>query len=498
MCSTFQLGFNNFINFTSFAVKARSLRPRAFSPLTVGVMGSKRLLSNSSVSASSTVEGKTDKKLKGLATADLNSDEGEVKGNGGKGKVVEQGKNDNKEQGLVGTNQNSKEGAFKDIMSDPGRINAMTVQQLKAALRTAGLPAKGCKSELVSALKSYLDKQLDGESSHLGDEQLSSISAHSISVTGKTKTLSEKKPSQAIRKASLVIDGKDANDRVNVPRSQSEPWIIFAHKKPQKGWIAYNPRIMRPPPLTGDTKCMKLMSWNVNGLRALLKLEGFSVLELAKRENFDVLCLQETKLQEKDVESIKHSLLEGYENSFWTCSVSKLGYSGTAIIFRIKPLSVRYGLGISDHDSEGRLVTAEFDTFYLLSAYVPNSGDGLRRLPYRITEWDQSLSNYMKELEKSKPVILTGDLNCAHEEIDIHDPTGNKRSAGFTNEERQSFGTNFISRGFVDTFRKQHPDVGPLDYFLVSESIADKVYNSYILPDVNGSDHCPVGLILAL
>ncbi|GKV48867.1 hypothetical protein SLEP1_g55657 [Rubroshorea leprosula] len=431
----------------SFAVKARSLRTRAFSPLAVEVMGSKRLLSNSSVSASSTVEGKTDKKLKGLATADLNSDEGEVKGNARKGKVAEQGKNDNKEQGLVGTNQNSRDGVFKDIMNDPGRINTMTVQQLKAALWNAGLPAKGCKSDLVSALKTYLDKQLDGESSHLGDEQLSSISAQGISVAGKTNTLSgeldakivmkgrsfqSRKPSQPIRKASLVIDGKDTNDGVNVPMSQREPWTIFAHKKPQKGWIAYNPGIMRPPPLTGDTKCMKRMSWNVNRLRALLKLEGFSALELAKRENFDVLCLQETKLQEKDVESIKHSLLEGYENSFWTCRVSKLGYSGTAIIFWIKLLSVSYGLGISDHVSGGRLVTAEFDTFYLLSVYVPNSGDGLRRLPYRITEWDQSLSNYMK---------------------------GNKRSAGFTNEERQSFGTNFISRGFVDTFGKQHSDV---------------------------------------
>ncbi|GLT45202.1 hypothetical protein SLA2020_190520 [Shorea laevis] len=197
MCSTFQLGFNNFINFTSFAVKARSLRPRAFPRLTVGVMGSKRLLSNSSVSASSTVEGKTDKKLKGLATADLNSDEGEVKGNGGKGKVVEQGKNDNKEQGV-------------DIMSDPGRINAMTVQQLKAALRNAGLPAKGCKSELVSALKSYLDKQLDGESSHLGDEQLSSISAQSISVTGKTKTLSGELD------AKIVMKGKKLSIKGNV------------------------------------------------------------------------------------------------------------------------------------------------------------------------------------------------------------------------------------------------------------------------------------------
>ncbi|KAK7846683.1 dna-(apurinic or apyrimidinic site) lyase [Quercus suber] len=192
--------------------------------------------------------------------------------------------------------------------------------------------------------------------------------------------------------------------------------------------------------------------------------------------------------QEKDVEEIKY-LIDGYDNTFWTCSVSKLGYSGTAIISRVKPLSVRYGLGISDHDSEGRLVTAEFDSFYLLNGYVPNSGDGLKRLSYRVTEWDLSLSNYMK---------------------------GNKRSAGFTDEERKSFGTNFLSRGFVDTFRRQHPGVvgytywgyrhglrktnkgWRLDYFLVSESIADKAYDSYILPDVGGSDHCPIGLILKL
>ncbi|GKV48879.1 hypothetical protein SLEP1_g55668 [Rubroshorea leprosula] len=306
----------------SFAVKARNLRTRAFFPLTVGVMGSQRLLSNSAVSASSSVEGMTDKKLKGLATADLNSDEGEVKGNGGKAKGVEQRKNDNKEQGtnegwmkwcatrvgsrLVGVKPRISGGKPKkkkknkiswvpikipkrvflrlwmisliiaiskifcfhafirmwfkcsvceiqEIMNEPGRINAMMVQQLKAALQNAGLPAKGCKSDLVSALNSYLDKQLDGESSHLGDEQLSSISAQSISVTGKTKTLSgeldakivmkwkkpsikanvsEKRPSQAIRKASFVIDDKDPNDGVNVPTRQSEPWTIFAHKKP--------------------------------------------------------------------------------------------------------------------------------------------------------------------------------------------------------------------------------------------------------------------------
>ncbi|KAK9291029.1 hypothetical protein L1049_009212 [Liquidambar formosana] len=202
---------------------------------------------------------------------------------------------------------------------------------------------------------------------------------------------------------------------------------------------------MRPPPFSGDKKFVKLMSWNVNGLRALLKSESFSALQLAQREDFDVLCLQETKLQEKDVEAIRHSLIDGYENSFWTCSASKLGYSGTAIISRIKPLSVKYGLGISDHDSEGRLVTAEFDSFYLLNGYVPNSGDGLRRLSYRVTQWDPSLGSYMKELEKSKPVILTGDLNCAHQEIDIFNPAGNRRSAGFTDEERESFDKNFLS-----------------------------------------------------
>ncbi|CAA7388469.1 unnamed protein product [Spirodela intermedia] len=273
---------------------------------------------------------------------------------------------------------------------------------------------------------------------------------------------------------------------------------------------------MRPPHLPDGTKYVKLMSWNVNGLRALLKVEGFSVLELAKRENFDVLCLQETKMQEKDVEEIKKRLIEGYDNSFWRCSVSKLGYSGTAIISRIKPISVSYGLGIQDHDSEGRLVTVEFDKFYVLCGYVPNSGDGLKRLTYRITQWDPSLSSYMKDLEKSKPVILTGDLNCAYEEIDIYNPAGNRRSAGFTIEERESFQKNFLSRGFVDTFRSQHPGVvgytywgyrhggrktnkgWRLDYFLVSESIAGKVHDSYILPDVVGSDHCPIGLILKL
>ncbi|XP_028761419.1 DNA-(apurinic or apyrimidinic site) lyase, chloroplastic [Neltuma alba] len=426
------------------------------------------------------------------------------------------------------------------LRNDPAKIETMTVEELRKTLRIVKVPAKGRKDDLVSALKSFIGNQTWGQISQITEEQ-GLLAAQNLSdkedtvddmllgSDGKNVKVATKKkmavkcevsgwePSREKRKASADIVGDVAQlEQLNAPIALIEPWTVLAHKKPQKGWIAYNPSSMRPPPLAGDTKFIKILSWNVNGLRALLKLEGSSALRLAQREDFDVLCLQETKIQEKDIDAIKTSLIDGYENSFWTCSVSKLGYSGTAIISRIRPLSVRYGLGIPDHDGEGRIVTAEFDSFYLISGYVPNSGDGLKRLSYRITQWDPSLSNYMKELEKSKPVILTGDLNCAHEEIDIYNPAGNRRSAGFTDEERNSFTENFLSKGFVDTFRRQHPGVvgytywgyrhgarktnkgWRLDYFLVSDSIADKVHDSYILPDVEGSDHCPIGLIVKL
>lgn len=454
-----------------------------------------------------------------------------------------------KENGLGG-----KLAGTPSIEKDPKKIETMTVQELRAALRNVGASSKGRKEELVSALKAVMDggNDVNGNSStlekevasiqesvqgsaaiseaskrlrskrkekHVDDEHVEvnadikkvkqSTSVEATDLSGKKRSVKGK---AIVETASFSVEVSEGLDETSYGK---EPWTTLAHKKPQKGWIAYNPRTLRPPPLTRDTNFVKLMSWNVNGLRALLKLEGFSALQLAQREDFDILCLQETKLQEKDVETVKN-LLEGYESSFWTCSVAKAGYSGTAIVSRIKPLSVQYGLGISDHDTEGRLVTAEFDSFYLLCVYVPNSGDGLKRLDYRITQWDPSLSQYIKELEKSKPVILTGDLNCAHQEIDIFNPAGNKRSAGFTIEERQSFDENFLSKGFVDTFRKQHPNaVGytywgyrhglrktnkgwRLDYFLVSESISDRVHDSYILPDVNGSDHCPIGLVLKL
>ncbi|KAL8261614.1 hypothetical protein R6Q59_025663 [Mikania micrantha] len=432
-------------------------------------------------------------------------------------------------------------GKISEKSSASGNLDAcekMTVQELKTKLRSIGGSTKGTKRDLINAFRKFFDEEVDdsqeideGEESHklnqVEGEKSSKKKAENSCIEQHTEAIStvpvDKRIKKRAKKTTKDLDitletSKDTEDcnKNDISEHEAEPWTVLAHKKPQKEWVPYNPKTMRPPALNGDTKHVKIMSWNVNGLRALLKLESFSALELAHRENFDVLCLQETKLQEKDVEAIKQRLLEGYDNSFWTCSVSKLGYSGTAIISRIPPLSVKYGLGIPDHDSEGRLVTTEFDSFYLISGYVPNSGDGLKRLSYRIADWDPSLSNYMKELEKSKPVILTGDLNCAHEEIDIYNPAGNKRSAGFTIEERTSFQENFLKKGFVDTFRKHHPNVvgytywgfrhggrktnkgWRLDYFLVSESIAETVHDSYILPDVAGSDHCPIGLVLKL
>ncbi|GAU24212.1 hypothetical protein TSUD_23490 [Trifolium subterraneum] len=502
-------------------------------------MGSKRLkrpFSNSSEPISSFVEVNKDIKLKGLEATPSSKNHIIVKENDVDSYSIE----------------------IERLRNDPAIVDTMTVLELRKTLKSIRVPAKGRKEDLLSALKSFMDNNMcEQEESQIREEQVLSISSENTSLKMKAKKVSgeehvddvndtletdelnkEKtrlkqsehkskivkattkkkrmvksdevsdfKPSRAKRKVSTdVVSIVAQSDEISTTTIQTETWTVLAHKKPQKDWIAYNPRTMRPPPLSRDTKFVKLLSWNVNGLRALLKLEGFSALQLAQREDFD----------EKDTEEITQRLLDGYENSFWTCSVSKLGYSGTAIISRIKPLSVRYGLGISDHDSEGRLVTVEFDTFYLVTGYVPNSGDGLKRLSYRVTEWDPALSNYLKELEKSKPVVLTGDLNCAHEEIDIYNPAGNKRSAGFTDEERKSFETNLLSKGFVDTFRRQHPGVvgytywgyrhggrkfnrgWRLDYFLVSESIADKVHDSYILPDVVGSDHCPIGLVMKL
>ena len=248
---------------------------------------------------------------------------------------------------------------------------------------------------------------------------------------------------------------------------------------------------------------MKLISWNVNGLRAC-QGKGFS--DIFRQLDADFFCLQETKMQpgQLDIQ------FEGYE-SYWN-SADKKGYSGTAIFTRHKPLSVSYGLGIDEHDHEGRVITLEMPQFYLVCCYTPNSQDGLRRLDYRMT-WEDAMRDYLKRLDQQKPVIYCGDLNVAHEEIDIKNPKTNRRNAGFTDEERQQF-TRLLSEGFIDTFRTLHPtevtyswwsyrfharekNVGwRIDYFVVSDRLRDRIRETKIHQEIFGSDHCPVELVL--
>ena len=245
---------------------------------------------------------------------------------------------------------------------------------------------------------------------------------------------------------------------------------------------------------------MKLVSWNVNGLRACCEKgfrESFAAL------NADAVCLQETKLQAGQIDL----QFDGYE-SFWNYA-DKKGYSGTAIFTRVKPLSVSYGLGIDLHDHEGRVITAEYDDFYLVTAYVPNSQDELRRLDYRM-QWDRDLLAYLKGLEQRKPVVLCGDLNVAHREIDLKNPKSNRRNAGFTDEERAGF-QNMMDAGFVDTFRHFYPDQEGIyswwsyrfrareknagwriDYFVASEALRPRLVSACIHTEIYGSDHCPV------
>lgn len=256
----------------------------------------------------------------------------------------------------------------------------------------------------------------------------------------------------------------------------------------------------------------KLISWNVNGLRAVLK-KGF--LEFIEQSSADVICLQETKISNDLVSGFS---FEGYPHTYWNCAEKK-GYSGTAILSKQPPLSIKNGIGIEKHDKEGRVITAEFEDFYLVTVYTPNSQNHdenkrPRRLDYRTLEWDVDFLNYIKELEATKPVIFCGDLNVAHKEIDLANPRTNRKNAGFTDEERAQFDA-VIDAGFVDTFRAQHPDAADryswwsyragarkrnigwrIDYFCVSEILGPRVTNTDILDQITGSDHCPILLEL--
>lgn len=251
---------------------------------------------------------------------------------------------------------------------------------------------------------------------------------------------------------------------------------------------------------------MRLISWNVNGLRACVN-KGF--LDFFKEIDADIFCIQESKLQEGQIQLE----LEGY-HQYWNYAVKK-GYSGTAIFTKAEPLSAAYGIGKEEHDQEGRVITLEFPEFYMVTVYTPNSQNELARLSYRM-EWERDFLAYLKELETRKPVVFCGDLNVAHQEIDLKNPKTNRKNAGFTDEEREKF-SQLLDAGFIDTFRYFYPDQEQIyswwsyrfkareknagwriDYFCVSEALKDRLEDAKIHTEIMGSDHCPVELDINL
>ena len=251
---------------------------------------------------------------------------------------------------------------------------------------------------------------------------------------------------------------------------------------------------------------MKFISWNVNGVRAVLGKDFMSIFE---NLNADIFCLQETKCQigQVDIDLPQY-------HQYWNYAEKK-GYSGTAVFTKKEPLSVSFGIGIEQHDKEGRVITLEFEDYYFITVYTPNSQNGLARLDYRM-EWEEDFLAYIKNLDEKKPVIYCGDLNVAHEEIDIKNPKTNHKNAGFTDEEREKF-TQVLSNGFVDSFRYKYPDTRDIyswwsyrfharennagwriDYFVVSEKLKKKISDAKIHTDIFGSDHCPVELDIDL
>ena len=251
-----------------------------------------------------------------------------------------------------------------------------------------------------------------------------------------------------------------------------------------------------------------MISWNVNGLRAIYK-KGF--VDIFNEINADIFCIQETKMQEAQLDENILEIFEGY-NAYWN-SAEKKGYSGTAIFTKQKPLNVTYGIGKEEHDKEGRVITLEFEKFYMVNIYTPNSKRELERLDYRQL-WEDEIRAYLLKLKENKSVVMCGDLNVAHTEIDLKNPKTNRKNAGFTDEERAKM-TELLNAGFVDTFRYKYPEVEGkyswwsymfhareknagwrIDYFIVSENLKDKIEDAKILDDIYGSDHCPVELDL--
>ncbi|XP_069465567.1 DNA repair nuclease/redox regulator APEX1 [Ambystoma mexicanum] len=307
-----------------------------------------------------------------------------------------------------------------------------------------------------------------------------------------------------------------SGDTDSVEHDDLEPETKKGKKGGGKTKEAEPPAIYEDPPekLTstiGEKYNLKISSWNVDGLRAWVKKSG---LDWVRQEDPDILCLQETKCAEKSLPADIKDMPE-YPHKYWACSDEKEGYSGVAMLCKKKPVKVTFGIGIEEHDKEGRVITAEFDKYFLVAAYVPNSSRGLVRLDYR-QKWDVDFRAYLKDLDDKKPLILCGDLNVAHQEIDLKNPKGNKKTPGFTPQEREGFST-LLAEGFVDSFRHLYPDVPyaytfwtymmnargknvgwRLDYFVLSGALVDKLCDSKIRSKALGSDHCPITLYIAM
>jgi exodeoxyribonuclease III len=261
---------------------------------------------------------------------------------------------------------------------------------------------------------------------------------------------------------------------------------------------------------------LKIIAWNVNGIRSLMKTDN--LLKLIENNKPNIICFGEIKISCPffDLEEDLRRKIKGYKYRYWSPCLIRNGYSGTAIFSKKKPLNITHGIGSSELDQEGRVITLEFKDYYLVHVYTPNSGRGLVRLKYRVNNWDIEFRKYIKNLNKSKPTVVCGDLNVAHKEIDIHNPKGNKKNAGFTNEERNSFDKLLKEVNLADTYRELNPEKEEysywtymhkaraknkgwrIDYFLVSDKIKNKVKKSEILTDVMGSDHAPIILKIKL
>ncbi|XP_030043182.1 DNA repair nuclease/redox regulator APEX1 [Microcaecilia unicolor] len=319
-----------------------------------------------------------------------------------------------------------------------------------------------------------------------------------------------KRGKKALEEETVNVECQEQDENEQVAKKSKKGGGAKAAKEPEAPPTYEDP----PEKLTssaGKKYNLKITSWNVDGLRAWVKKKG---LDWVRQEDPDILCLQETKCAEKALPSEIKDMAE-YPNKYWACSDDKEGYSGVAMLCKDSPLNVSYGIGVEEHDKEGRVITAEFKDYFLVAAYVPNSSRGLVRLDYR-QKWDVAFRAYLKGLDGRKPLILCGDLNVAHEEIDLKNPKTNKKTAGFTPQEREGFGT-LLGEGFVDTFRHLYPDVPyaytfwtymmnargknvgwRLDYFLLSEALLPKLCDNKIRSKAMGSDHCPITLYMAM